>query len=324
MTDDVKVFLKGAEIQGGRQGVSAAVTSAGWRDIGDLQLVGRSGLELQFKPGSGKNLFPADAEDVNVELAHRLLTSCAAKQDFPSAPTLIAIAGRMQQRISARRSTSQRTLRRRKKTLEAAAAFVCVSLAYIAAVGFANRLLEQQHVATVALDSMRISSPKTGEVMFILPPGPVQRGDAAAGIRTFSGSEFVIEAPCDCYLAKASVKNGDEVFKHKQFLQFWRNDTPEFISMRTTMDEALRLKSGASVSIRPISSGAVRSFSVKGDSVQILALPSASNEQPSGDVAVRIYPPVPMGLPVGEIVSARLRVTLPVSVLSTAFAKKVF
>jgi hypothetical protein len=94
----------------------------------------------------------------------------------------------------------------------------------------------------------------------------------------------------------------------------------EFLALRVKMADALRIKSGVLVTLQTIDSDNQRQFSVRSDAISISALPSISDGKPYGDVVVHIYPPQPLGLVTGEVVSARLRSSLLESVSSVAQA----
>ncbi len=269
--------------------------------------VSAEGVEVLFKATQGEKYFDATKNDQIMRFAENFVRSCSEKQDIPSGAPLIEMARRTQYRQSAYVAARAKTLKRRRKIAEGLAAISCVVLGYALVLGADRRLNEQKHIAVVASNSVNVDAPKTGKLVFVLPAGDVVKGDAVAGIRTDAGGEFVIEAPCDCQLAPALAKEGEPVFKDKPLLKFWQKGTREFVALRIPMEQALRLKSGTSVSLQTIASGAQRQFDVTGEAVVIQALPGNANRRSTGDVAVRIYPPSPLDLSAGEIVDARLR-----------------
>jgi hypothetical protein len=287
-----------------------------------VRIVSDDGLEIVFKIDTFDQHHDRSHSEQILRFADTFAQRCNEKQELPSVATLVEIAKRTQYRIAARQAGQLKAQRLRRKLAEGSAAFACVILTYALFQGLDRRLNEQKHLAIVASESIDVASPKTGNLVFALPAGPVQKGMAVAGLRTSAGDEFVIEAPCDCILATTSIKPGESVFKDKPLLRFWQNGSPEFVSLRIPMVQALRLKSGLSASIETINSGASRQFNVVGDAISIQSLPAGANNKSTGDVAVRIYPPYPLDLASGEIVSVRLRTSLLQGVPSAAQAKE--
>ncbi len=286
--------------------------------------VSADGVEVMFKAAKADRHFDPTRNEHILQFAESFARSCSEKQEFPSTSSLLEIARRTQYRLLAHKNRKAKSLVKSRKIAEGFAAIGCLVLAYALALGIDRRLNEQKHIAVVASESVDIGAPKTGNVIFILPPGLVRKGDAVAGVRTAAGDEFVIEAPCDCMLASAFSKPGDGVFKDKTLLRFWQSGTREFVSLRMPMAQALRLKSGASVSVKTITSGEQRQFEVAGSSVNIQSLPPGASKRSTGDVAVRIYPPYPLKLAAGEIVAARLRSPQVFTSPSVALAKDGF
>jgi hypothetical protein len=285
-----------------------------------IRIASGDGLELIFKSARGDRHFDSALNNEIELVARRLARSCAGKQDFPAITSLFTLARKTQYRTAARREFEARAMGRRRKFADAAAAIACVLLFYAVLAGAERRLGEQRHLAVIALESISVDSPKSGYLVFALPSGPVHKGDAVAGVRTPGGGEFVLEAPCDCQLASTSVRPGGRVLSGKPLLKFWQEGTREFVSLRVTMAEALRLKSGVTVNIASLTSGARHQFKAGAEAVSIQSLPSGTGSKPMGDVAVRIYASNPLHMPAGDIVTARLQSSLLGGAPSTAQA----
>jgi hypothetical protein len=285
-------------------GAQEAVRSLG---EGPVRIVSDDGLEVVFRASKPDRHFDPAANDQIGHFAQDLARLCAERKGLPLAATLLAIAQKTQYRIAAKRAFKAKIQRRKRRFSDILAAIACILLACTVFFGAQRRLGEQQHVAVIAVNSISIDAPKSGYLVLAPTLGPVRKGDAVAGIRTPDGDEFVVEAPCSCQLAFVSVRSGEKVSKGKPLLKFWQDGTREFVSLRIQMVDALRLKSGASVELAAISSGLRRQFKVSGGSVSIQPLPFSAGFKPTGQVAVRIYPPSPLDLAAGEIVMARMR-----------------
>jgi hypothetical protein len=272
-----------------------------------VRVVSDDGLEVFFRTSKAGRNIDWTFNDKIALFAQEFARLCAERQELPQAAALLAIARKTQYRIAARRASDAKSLKRRRQLADILAAIACVFLAGTVVVGALRRLDEQRYMAVIALNSVGIDAPKSGYLVFSSPAGSVNKGDAVAGIRTPDGDEFVVESPCGCQLASVSVRSGGKVSKGKPLLKFWQNGTREFVSLRAPMADALRLKSGASVELAAISSGLRRQFDVSGDSVSIQPLPLSAGSKPTGEVAVRIYPPSPLDLAAGEIVTARIQ-----------------
>lgn len=282
------------------------------RSVSDrtVRVVSDEGLELVFRGLEADRTIDPEHSVQVASFAQDFARLCSDRQSFPLPASLIAIARKTQHRITARKALDAKFRKRRRKFADLAAAIACVLLASAVLAGAQRRFGEQRHIAIIALDSIILEAPKTGTLVFATPPGPVSKGEAAAGIRTADGDEFVVEAPCDCQLAFVSVRTGGKVSKDKPLLTFWQKGTREFVSLRIQMADALHLKSGAYVELSAISSGMRRQFKVGGDSVTIQTLPFSAGNKPTGEVAVRIYPPASLDMAAGEVVTARMRTSI--------------
>jgi hypothetical protein len=285
-----------------------------------VHVISDDGVEVLFKSASAaRSIDPAVGDQIQC-LAERFAASCAQNGELPSPAIFVAMAKRTQHGIPARRVAQAKSHLRRRKAVDAAAAVFCGYLGFLLMIGANQRLTEQRYLAIIATDFVTISAPKSGHLVFVAEPGAVSKGDAVAGIRTADGDEFVVEAPCDCKLAAADARSGDQVSKNALLLKFWKQGPMEFLALRVKMADALRIKSGVLVTLQTIDSDNQRQFSVRSDAISISALPSISDGKPYGDVVVHIYPPQPLGLATGEVVSARLRSSLLESVSSVAQA----